>query len=162
MHKMRHMGQLTLLGLFFQYSGVVVWSALAFTLFCEAFRKFFLFIIKVHTPRLPKALSIGSQKSDIPAYLVTYVFVCHSTVYAGPSIGKKIKTYRHTPCPTTAKIVFLLSRMSTKIDIRIASLVDDGDDTTMSITTTMTATVTWFCRRQRYNDGDHNDDDGNC
>jgi hypothetical protein len=28
---------------------------------------------------------------------MTYVFVCHSTVYAGPSIGKKIKTYRHTP-----------------------------------------------------------------
>jgi hypothetical protein len=48
-----------------------------------------------------KALSIGSQKSDIPAYLVTYDFFCHSTVYAGPSIGKKIKTYRHTPCPTT-------------------------------------------------------------
>ena len=45
----------------------------------------------------PKVLSIGSQKSDIPAYLVTYVFVCHSTVYAGPSIGKKIKTYQHTP-----------------------------------------------------------------
>ena len=44
-----------------------------------------------------KVLFIGSRKSDIPAYLMTYVFVCHSTVYAGPSIGKKIKTYRHTP-----------------------------------------------------------------
>ena len=44
-----------------------------------------------------KVLSIGGWKSDIPAYLVTYVFVCHSTVYAGPSIGKKIQNYRHTP-----------------------------------------------------------------
>jgi hypothetical protein len=55
----------------------------------------------VHSNLGTEALSIGSQKSDIPAYLVTYVFVCHSTVYAGPSVGKKIKTYRHTPCPTT-------------------------------------------------------------
>ena len=57
--------------------------------------------------------SIGSQKSGIPAYLVTYVFVCHSNVYAGPSIGQKINTYIPTYpssvwchcCPTSSPMI---------------------------------------------------------
>ena len=49
----------------------------------------------------PKALSIGSQKSDIPTYLVTYVFVCRSTVYVAPSIGKNS---RHTDIPIPSSV----------------------------------------------------------
>ncbi len=48
-----------------------------------------------------KALSIGSRKSDIPTYLVTYVFVCLSTVYVGPSIGTKKQTQLRTPPPAS-------------------------------------------------------------
>ncbi len=54
------------------------------------------------TYRTPEALSIGSQKSDIPTYLVTYVFVCLSTVYVAPSIGKKS---RHTLCTRVSSFV---------------------------------------------------------